>query len=287
VSGVPATGRAGRLEGKVAIVTGAGPGIGRSIAALFAAEGARVTLVDLEPTAARETERRIRDAGGHAVVVEGDAASAADWARVLEVTIAEHGGVDVLVNGAAPWSGGAVLDIDEAVWDRALAVGLTSVYLGARACLPRMVERGGGAIVSISSANGLVANPGFADYITAKTGVIGLSRSIALDYGRQGIRSNVICPGLIVNETTEPALLADADEARGSRDPYLVGRWGAPEDVAYAALYLASDEAAFVTGTVLVVDGGLTCQSPEATIRPSFRERWRDDLAVIRDRGPA
>jgi NAD(P)-dependent dehydrogenase (short-subunit alcohol dehydrogenase family) len=273
----------GRLAGKAAIVTGAGPGIGRAVALRFAAEGAAVTLVDLEPDAAHETRRRILAAGGSAVVVRADVADADGWREVVAATLAAHGRVDVLVNGAAAAPGGAVLDVDEAHWDRAMAVNLKGAFLGARACLPPMIEGGGGAIVTISSANGLVANPGWADYVTGKTGLLGLSRSIALDYGRQGVRSNVICPGLIVGETSPPELLADPEEARGSRDPYLVGRWGHPDDVAHATLYLASDEAAFVTGTTLVVDGGLTAQSPEATIRPSFRRRWRTDRAVIRD----
>jgi NAD(P)-dependent dehydrogenase (short-subunit alcohol dehydrogenase family) len=160
---------------------------------------------------------------------------------------------------------------------------LKSVYLGAKHCIPEMRKAGGGAIVNISSANGLISNPSFAAYSAAKSGVLGLTRNLAIDYGLEGIRVNAICPGLIVNEQTEARLLADEAEARGSRDPYLVGRWGRPQDVAFAALYLASDEAAFVTGTVLAVDGGLTCQSPEATIRPSFRRRWRRDVAMIRD----
>jgi NAD(P)-dependent dehydrogenase (short-subunit alcohol dehydrogenase family) len=274
----------GRLAGKVAIITGAGPGIGRATGLRFATEGAAVTLVDVEPTAARETERRIRAGGGAAIVVQADAASADGWREVVDATVRAHGGVDVLVNSAAAPPSGAILDIEEAEWDRAMAVHLKGVYLGARTCIPAMIERGGGAIVNISSVNGLLANPSYADYITGKTGMLGLSRAIALDYGLQGIRSNAICPGLIVNETTAGAY-ADADEARGSRDPYLVGRWGTPEDVAHAALFLATDEASFVTGAVLAVDGGLSCQSPEATIRPSFRRRWRTDEAVIRDAG--
>jgi NAD(P)-dependent dehydrogenase (short-subunit alcohol dehydrogenase family) len=272
-----------RLYGKVAVITGAGPGIGRAIPQLFAQEGARVALVDVKTGAAEETAAAIRAAGGEALVVQGDASSGTDWRTVVERTVGQYGRLDILVNSAAWTRAVPAVDLDEEDWDRSIAVTLKSVYLGAKHCIPEMRKAGGGAIVNISSANGLISNPGFAAYSAAKSGVIGLTRNLAIDYGLKGIRVNAICPGLIVNEQTEAHLLADEAEARGSRDPYLVGRWGRPQDVAFAALYLASDEAAFVTGTVLAVDGGLTCQSPEATIRPSFRRRWRGDIATIQD----
>lgn len=273
----------GRLEGKAAIVTGAGPGIGRAIPRLFAREGARVALLDVRPQAAEETARLIRDAGGQALVVEGDAASAADWRRLVGQTIDAYGRLDILVNSASWTRALPVVELEEEDWDRSLAAGLKSVYLGAKYCIPEMVKQGGGAIVNISSANGIVSNPGFSAYSAAKSGILGLTRNLAIDYGLQGIRVNAICPGLIINEEREARFLADAEEVRGARDPYLVGRWGRPEDVAYAALYLASDEAAFVTGATLSVDGGLTIQSPEATTRPSFRRRWRQDRVSFGD----
>jgi cyclopentanol dehydrogenase len=272
-----------RLQNKVAVITGAGPGIGRAIPRVFAEENARVTLVDVKTVAAEETATAIRAAGGEALVVQGDAASAADWRRVVEQTVRQYGRLDILVNSASWTRAVPAVDLEEADWDRSIAVTLKSVYLGAKHCIPEMRKAGGGAIVNISSANGLISNPSFAAYSAAKSGVLGLTRNLAIDYGLEGIRVNAICPGLIVNEHTEARLLADEAEARGCRDPYLVGRWGRPQDVAFAALYLASDEAAFVTGTVLAVDGGLTCQSPEATIRPSFRRRWRSDIATIQD----
>lgn len=229
----------------------------------------------MRTAAAEETAAAIRESGGAALVFEGDAASSSDWRRVVEGTLTQFGRLDVLVNSASWTRVAPAVDLEEDDWDRSLAVGLKSVYLGAKYCIPAMRRSGGGAIVNISSANGLVSNPGFAAYSAAKSGVIGLTRNLAIDYGLQGIRVNAICPGLVLNEITEQRTLADPEEARGSRDPYLVGRWGKPEDIAFAALYLASDEAAFVTGTALAVDGGLTCQSPEATGRPSFRRRWR------------
>ncbi|MGI8915947.1 MAG: SDR family NAD(P)-dependent oxidoreductase [Chloroflexota bacterium] len=272
-----------RLRDKVAVVTGAGPGIGRAIPQLFAQEGARVTLVDIQTRAAEETAAAIRQGGGEALVVRGDASNGDDWRMVVEQTVQAYGRLDILVNSASWTRAVPAVDLEEADWDRSIAVTLKSVYLGAKHCIPEMRKVGGGAIVNISSANGLISNPSFAAYSAAKSGVIGLTRNLAIDYGLAGIRVNAICPGLIVNEQTEARMLADGAEARGSRDPYLVGRWGRPQDVAFAALYLASDEAAFVTGSVLAVDGGLTCQSPEATIRPSFRRRWRKDLATIQD----
>lgn len=272
-----------RLRDKVAVVTGAGPGIGRAIPQLFAQEGARVTLVDIQTRAAEETAAAIRQRGGEALVVRGDASNGDDWRMVVEQTVQAYGRLDILVNSASWTRAVPAVDLEEADWDRSIAVTLKSVYLGAKHCIPEMRKVGGGAIVNISSANGLISNPSFAAYSAAKSGVIGLTRNLAIDYGLAGIRVNAICPGLIVNEQTEARMLADGAEARGSRDPYLVGRWGRPQDVAFAALYLASDEAAFVTGSVLAVDGGLTCQSPEATIRPSFRRRWRKDLATIQD----
>ena len=272
-----------RLGGKVAIVTGAGPGIGRAIPQAFAREGASVTLVDVQTQAAEETVAAIRAAGGDAQVMQGDAANSADWRLVVEQTVRQFGRLDILVNSASWTRALPAVDLEEEDWDRSIAVTLKSVYLGAKHCIPPMLRSGGGAIVNISSANGLISNPGFAAYSAAKSGVIGLTRNLAIDYGLQGIRVNAICPGLIINSRTEERLLSDQQEARGCLDPYLVGRWGRPEDVAFAALYLASDEAAFVTGAVLAVDGGLTCQSPEATTRPSFRRRWRQDIALIQD----
>lgn len=273
----------GRLEGKASIVTGVGPGIGSAISVRFALEGASVVMADIDPAAALRAERRISDAGGTAVVVNADVSAAADWARLVTVALDKFGKVDILVNSASSARMGKITDISEHDWNYTLAHSLSSVFLGCRACIPLMISAGGGSIVNISSANGIFANPGMAAYVAAKTGLLGLTRSVALDYGLQGVRCNAICPGLVVNEATVGRYERDSEEERGAGDPYMVGRWGSPSDVANAAVYLASDEAAFVTAAVLSVDGGLTAQSPEATIRPSFRRRWRDDVAVIRE----
>ena len=145
---------------------------------------------------------------------------------------------------------------------------------------PEMIRNGGGALVLISTVNATITNPGFGLYGAGKGGLNALTRSIALDYGRDGIRANAIAPGQIVGERGRASLAEDTLEEQASRDCYPIGRYGKPEDIANAALFLASDEADFVTGIVLTADGGLTLQSPEALVRPSFRLRWRDDVLV-------
>ena len=152
---------------------------------------------------------------------------------------------------------------------------LKSVYLSCQTFIPRMIAAGGGVFVNISSVNASVANPSLTDYATSKSGLNALTRSIALDYGLKGVRANVVAPGAIF--TPAAAATLDEEEAKSIRDNYLVGRWGEPQDVANAALFLASDEASFITGVVLTVDGGLTVQTPEAAVRRSFRARWRGD----------
>src|SRR5579859_3467743 len=274
-----------RLANKIAIVTGGASGIGRATARRFGAEGAKVVVVtDKRVALGEETAQMIRDAGGDASFVQGDVGVAADVQRFVAETVRIYGGLDILVNNAA-WSRAVkATDLSEEDWDRTLAVTLKSVYLGAKYAIPEMVKRGGGVILNVSSVNGIISNPGFSAYSAAKGGVETFTKNLAIDYGLDGIRVVSIAPGLVENEGAARWLTSDPDEARAARDPYLVGRWGRPDDIANAALFLASDEAAFITGTTLVVDGGLTCQSPEATGRPSFRKRWRDDVMVVRDR---
>jgi NAD(P)-dependent dehydrogenase (short-subunit alcohol dehydrogenase family) len=156
---------------------------------------------------------------------------------------------------------------------------LKSVYFSCQTFIPRMMASGGGVFVNISSVNGSIANPSFVAYATSKSALNGLTRNIALDYGPKGIRANAIAPGAIFSPSAVARL--DGEEANSIRDNYPIGRWGAPEDVANAALYLASDEASFVTGIVLTVDGGLTIQTPEGAVRKSFRARWRSSRVSL------
>jgi NAD(P)-dependent dehydrogenase (short-subunit alcohol dehydrogenase family) len=171
-------------------------------------------------------------------------------------------------------------DLTDDDWERSLGVSLRGPLLGVRHCVPQMIAAGGGSIVFISSVNATITNPLFGVYSVAKAGLNALTRSVALDYGRDGIRCNAIAPGQIVGEREAARLADDPLEDQLSRDCYPLGRYGRPDEVAGCALFLASDDASFVTGIVLTADGGLTLQSPEALVRPSFRSRWRDDLLV-------
>jgi NAD(P)-dependent dehydrogenase (short-subunit alcohol dehydrogenase family) len=198
--------------------------------------------------------------------------------------VATYGALHVLVNNAA-WSRALpAVELPEEDWDHTLAACLKAVYLGAKHAIPHMVEAGGGSIVNISSVNGIITNPHFSAYSAAKAGVLGLTRNLALDYGRQGIRVNAICPGFIAsNERSRARLEADPVERRAVSETQPIDRYGRPEDIANAALFLASDEASYMTGATMVVDGGLTIQSPEALVRPSFRRRWRPGEVVFAD----
>lgn len=271
-----------RLQNKVAIVAGAGwGGIGAASAYRFVQEGAKVVINAL-PGEERlfDTEREIEAIGGEVVSVAGDISQAATWERLVQTALDTFGKLDILMSNAAQAYIKPVIELSEEEWNRAIAVSLTGPWLGAKHCIPAMIDSGGGSIVFTSTVNSLITNPGFGIYSSSKAGLNGLTRSLAMEYGRQGIRCNAIAPGLIVGARQREAMQADSLENSINHDLYPIGRYGNPEDIAQVALFLASDEAAFVTGIVLVADGGLTLQSPEAIARPSFRKRWRDDLLV-------
>ncbi len=272
-----------RLKDKVAIVTGSATGIGRSIAKVFAQEGARVVVVtDRRVELARDTVRLIEEAGGSAAFVQADVSVAADVARMVQFAVGTYGRLDVLVNNANWTAIAKVTDMPEDDWDRTIDVGLKSVFLGAKYAVPEMIKVGGGSIVNISSANGIFSNPAFGAYSAAKAGMQGLTRALAIDFGADNVRANVIAPGFVEVERDSEAL-RDPLEARAVEETTVLRRRGKPEDVAGMAVYLASDEAAYVTGATFVVDGGLTITSPEAFIRPPFRELWRTGKLVLQD----
>lgn len=269
-----------RLQGKVAIVAGAGwGGIGAAIAYRFAREGARLVInSDRRRAKLDETAERIRAEGGEVEAVPGDVADEQTWFQLVHTARERFGKLDILAHNPAY----AVLkragELTDDEIERSLAVTLRSPLLAIRHCAPEMIRNGGGSIIFISTVNATITNPRFSIYSVAKAGVNALTRSVALDYGRDGIRCNTIAPGQIVGERETEYMRNNPLEDQLARDCYPLGRYGRPEDVAGAALFLASDDAAFVTGIVLTVDGGLTIQSPEALVRPSFRSRWRDDI---------
>jgi len=247
-----------RLAGRVAVVTGGASGIGRAIALRFLAEGARVALVDLD---ASGLEATIREAGD-GERVRGFVADVTEERRADEVVAAvgeAWGAPDVLVPAAALAVGGTVHETAPEDWRRVFAVNVDAVYLWCRAVLPGMIARGRGAIVTIASQRALSGGKGNASYVASKGAILSLTRALALDHAEQGIRTNCLIPGAIQTPFFERSLArqADPEAARAaSRSRHPLGRFGTPEEVAAAAVYLASDEASFTTGAFLAVDGG-------------------------------
>lgn len=262
----------GRLEGKVAIVTGAASGIGKGIALRFGREGAKVVVVtDLRVELGEQTVQEIRQAGGDALFVQGDVSVARDAERFVGAAVERYGGLDVLVQNATWQRPGRVVELAEEDWDRTLAVGLKSIYLGAKHAIPRMRARGGGAVINISSVNGLAASPQLAAYNAVKGGINNLTRNMAIDYGRYNIRVNAIAPGHVVTERSREGIHQDPHQTWSFTDACPLGRVGTPEDIAGAAVFLASDDASWVTGEVLVVDGGMSIQVPEVLVAAHYR----------------
>jgi NAD(P)-dependent dehydrogenase (short-subunit alcohol dehydrogenase family) len=251
----------GRLAGRRAVVTGAASGIGRAIAGRFVQEGARAVVLDLDGAALADLEASLGDGiAAHAVidVTDGAAVTAAVGAAAEAM-----GGIDVVVNNAGIPMVGAVRDLTDEAWDRALDVDLKSVFLVSRAAWPHL-EAGGGAIVNTASIAGVVGTPGQAAYATAKAGVVMLTKCMALDGAAAGIRVNAVCPGFVATPMLERWLAGQDDpaEARaGVEAMHPLGRLGEPRDIADAFVYLASDEARWVTGTTLTVDGGFGATS--------------------------
>jgi NAD(P)-dependent dehydrogenase (short-subunit alcohol dehydrogenase family) len=249
----------------VALITGAGSGIGRAAAELFAAEGAAVAVVDLIAEAAEETVAKITADGGQAVALAANVAVAAEVESAVARAVGELGRLDVLYNNAGVNSAGSVADATEDDWDRCFAVNAKGTFLCSRAAVPHLEEAGGGAIVNQGSVAGLVAVPNFAAYCAAKGAVVALTRSMAIDLAGRRIRVNAICPGTVFTPLMEPMLRArgDGDLEAGLAKTvvkYPIGRLGTPEEIARVALFLASDEASFLTGSIVTADGGMTAQ---------------------------
>ena len=248
----------GRLKGKSAIVTGSATGIGKATAMLFASEGARVVVSDIDDAPAREVVNAMVAQGGEAIFVKADVSKPEDAQHLIETTVRSYGQIDILVNNAAVYRGdGDILKVPDEVWDKVMAVNLKGTYLCCKFAIAQMLQQRSGSIVNISSVNALM---GFSltAYTASKGGVEALTRLLSMEFGPNGIRVNSICPGTIMTENS----IAIYSERPGLEEQvtkmYPLGRLGEPSDVAECALYLASDASAFVRGASLVVDGGLT-----------------------------
>lgn len=259
-----ADGAATRLDGKTAVVTGAGNGIGRAIAHALAGAGGSIVVSDSDAATAQRTAAEIVDRGGRALAATVDISDADAVDAMIAAAVGEFGGIDILVNNAGV--GGPMVRLHEtapADFDRVIDVNLRGTYLCTRAALPSLLAGGSGSIVNIASTYGLVAAPRTAAYCATKAAVIHLTKQLAVDYGPDGIRANALCPGYIDTrdgKTFSEAELAASGERQRIRDAAAarqpLGRQGDPEEVARAALFLASDAASFVSGAVLTVDGG-------------------------------
>jgi NAD(P)-dependent dehydrogenase (short-subunit alcohol dehydrogenase family) len=249
-----------RLDGKVAVITGAGSGIGRVAAKLFAAEGAQVVVADVVADQAGAVVDEIVAGGGSALAVTVDVSDGAQVEAMVAAAVNGFGGLQVLFNNAGifPDDDGGVLDTPPETWQRVMEVNLKGVWLGCRAAVPAMLASGGGSIINVASFVALMgAATAQIAYTASKGGVLAMTRELAVEYARHGIRANSLCPGPI--ETPLLAeLLADPERRQRRLIHIPIGRFGRPEEIAKAALFLASDDASFITGSALVVDGGIT-----------------------------
>jgi NAD(P)-dependent dehydrogenase (short-subunit alcohol dehydrogenase family) len=249
-----------RLTDKVALITGSARGMGKVAAELFAQEGASIIVTDVAQQEGEAVAQGIRDSGGKAIFVAADVTRASAVERLVESAIASYGHIDVLYNNAGimPNADGSVLEITDELWDTVMMVNLKSVFLCCKYVIPHMLKQQSGSIINISSMNALLGCVVAQDaYTASKGGILALTKSLAVQYGQQGVRCNAICPGPI--DTGLLDHLWTSEEARMTRlNRIPAGRFGKPEDVVYMALYLASDEASWTNGAHLVVDGGIT-----------------------------
>lgn len=255
-----------RLSEKIAAVTGGGAGIGRAIARAFAAEGAKVVVVDINAAAALETAQGIVSAGGTAEAYAADVSDPESVRRLSEYTLARYGNLHVLMNNAAIQINKNIEDTTPEEWSRQMAVNVGGVFLCSKYYLPQL-RATRGAIVNMSSVNGTFVEPMCAGYCATKAAILGFTKAIAIDHGWEGIRVNAICPGYIDAGLAEGYFLAqpNPDEARAQAGKlHALQRIGKPEEVARAAVFLASDEASFMTGSAVSVDGGLSSGLPPA-----------------------
>lgn len=253
-----------RLKDKVSLITGAASGMGRATAILFAREGSKVAAADVDEAGGRKTVDLIHEIGGDAFFVKADVSREADARNMVEQTVARYGRLDILFNNAGVEQGVELTEMTEQEWDRVVDIDLKGVFLGSKYGIREMLKTGGGVIISTASISGILAQNSLPAYNAAKAGVINLTHNIALEYGPRNIRANAICPGAI-----ETPMLKRAFDGKPENEPIRkyfhhtvpLHRLGQPEDIAKAALFLASDDASYITGHALVVDGGFTVGS--------------------------
>jgi NAD(P)-dependent dehydrogenase (short-subunit alcohol dehydrogenase family) len=249
-----------RLDGKVAFISGGARGQGAAEARLFAREGARVVFGDILDEEGRKVEAEIRESAGEAIYLHLDVTNEADWAAAVETAVSHYGKLDILVNNAGVVSWGTLEDTTTEEWDRVMDVNAKGVFLGTKAAIPEMRKAGGGSIVNISSISGMIGQDSIQSVYNASKGAVRLlTKATAIQYAKEGIRANSVHPGSVAT-LMNAARRADPELYRQSLSRIPLGRVAEPEEIAYAVLYLASDESSFVTGSELVIDGGFTAQ---------------------------
>jgi NAD(P)-dependent dehydrogenase (short-subunit alcohol dehydrogenase family) len=252
-----------RIEGKACIVTGAGSGIGKAIAERLAEEGGKVLCVDVNPETAAATAQQIQQANGVAEAMTIDVSDSDQIDACISRCLELYGSIDVLVNNAGVNIPGVLHEVTNEVIDKTLDVNVKGAIYGCRAALPHMLRQGGGSIVNISSVNGLVSEPFLAVYSASKGAIVMLTKGVALDYAKQKIRCNAICPGWVDTPINyaHAEMLGGLEKVYASIDSFQpIGRPGEPREIAHLALFLASDEASFITGAIIAADGGMTAQ---------------------------